>query len=332
MLAPSLRRSLPRRTCTVLAVSAALAAGCLSSSHQIHRGELTRLSQLDPAVRGDRVRVVQDFGEDDPPGAAPVEASTEVVVLPFHVHVGGGGHGHGGAARPPHGPGKPPHGGGGSSSSSSSGGDGESAAALAVVAIAVAASAVVVVGAIEGSRYDGFVRLHPMYPVHLYGAGGQHVVVPLSSIDADAVAWAERAVVVPGEGPWLDLGRAPLDRIGWNYSVLAGALQSVSADGQLGTGFGSHIQLGYFPTHQVGVLADLTLGWRDNAVGETLYDVRYGLEADVYPLSLGKLQGGCSWAPRWPRGSRTACRTPTTPGWRCPEAPSCSSSFRRGWR
>lgn len=266
---------------------APLATGCLSQSHQIHRGELARLSTLDPAVRGERIRVVQDFGEDAPPSAAPVETGAEVVVLPFHVHLGGG-QGHGGGR--PHGGPTKPHGGG--TSGGKSGGDGESAAALAVVAIAVAASAVVVVGAIEGSRYDGFVRLHPMYPVHLYGAGGQHVVVPLSSIDAAAVAWAERAVVVPGEGPWLDLGRAPLDRVGWNYSVLAGALQSVSADGQLGTGFGSHIQLGYFPVHQVGVLADLTLGWRDNAVGETLYDVRYGLEADFYPLSLGKFQGG----------------------------------------
>ncbi len=284
-----LARALVVGSATLLPVT-----GCLSQSHQISRTELARIAAAPPADRSAHVHVVQDWGGDEPTSAAPVTAETQVVFLPFQINVGGGGRGGGG--RPggghPHPGGSHGSGGSSSGSSSSSGGSAEAAAALAVVAVAVAASAVVVVGVIEGARYDGYVQLHPMHPVHLTGPSGEQIVVPLSSIDATAAAWATSAVVVPSEGPWLELGRRPLDRIGWTYAVLMGGASSVSADHGLGVGFGSHIQLGYFPTQQIGVVADVQVGWRDNAVGQTLFDLRYGLEVDAFPVAAGPLHAG----------------------------------------
>ena len=98
--------------------------------------------------------------------------------------------------------------------------------ALLVGAAAVAAVALAVT---EGARYDGWVRLHPMHPVHLYGPGGYRVM-PLAWVDPETAAWSTRAVVRPNEGPWQPLGRAPLDRHGFTYSVLGGAGQVVSGD------------------------------------------------------------------------------------------------------
>jgi len=116
--------------------------------------------------------------------------------------------------------------------------------------------------------------------------------MPLAAIDPGTAAWARRAVVVPSEGPWLELGRAPLDRRGWSYSVLMGGASSVEARGDLGTGFGSHLQLGYFPTQQLGVSFDVALGWRDSVIDETVFDSRYGLELDYFPLAAGRFHGG----------------------------------------
>ena len=74
--------------------------------------------------------------------------------------------------------------------------------------------------------------------------------------------------------------------------MLFGVASSVSATGQLGTGPVSHLQLGYFPSHQLGVLADIALGWRDNVVNETLFESRYGVEVQFCPLEAGALHAG----------------------------------------
>jgi hypothetical protein len=130
-----------------------------------------------------------------------------------------------------------------------------------------------------------------MHPVHLYGPGG-YVVVPLAQIDPETAGWAERAVVRPEEGPWHRLGRAPLDRQGFTYSVLLGAGTTVSGDGQEAVGTAGRVQLGYFPAHTFGLQLDWGFGFRDNAVGQTLYDSRLGIEATLAPLDVGRLHGG----------------------------------------
>jgi hypothetical protein len=110
------------------------------------------------------------------------------------------------------------------------------------------------------------------------------------------------------------MSRDSLDRVGATYSVLLGANSSVSADGTLGVGPGSHIQIGIFPTQTLGVVADVAFGWRQNRVDATLFDTRYALELQAYPLDLGMLHGGVfgniGLAARWedglPRGNATS--------------------------
>jgi hypothetical protein len=242
-----------------------------------------RLAQTAPEARGEHVRVIQDLVGESPPPADPVSSNTTVVLVPdVHVHGGASGHvgGSGGGA-----------GGGGAGGGSKvpnvAGDAGEAAVALAVVA-AIAGVALAVT---EGARYDGWVRLHPMHPVHLYGPGGYRVM-PLAWVDPETAAWSTRAVVRPGEGPWQPLGRAPLDRNGFTYSVLGGAGQVVSGDDTLGLGTSFRVQFGYFPTHAFGLQLDWGFAIRQNAVDRTIFDNRTGLEATFAPLDVGKLHGG----------------------------------------
>jgi hypothetical protein len=99
-------------------------------------------------------------------------------------------------------------------------------------------------------------------------------------------------VVRPSEGPWRPLGRAPLDRSGWTYSVLLGAGTAVSGDMSDAVGTSARVQLGYFPLHQLGVQLDWGFTVRDNAVGETLFDNRLGVEGTFAPLDLGRFHAG----------------------------------------
>lgn len=260
--------------------------GCLQSTHKIPRGELQRLSMLPPEERGQSVRVIQDLGGEQPPAAGRVDAGTRVDVIIFpEIHIGGGG-------RPPP---RPPEGVRPGGSGHSSGGGGGGLAGMkadeAWVLVLIAATFAIVLAATEGSRYDGWVALHPMHPVHLWGPGG-YTVLPLAHIDPGTAAWAERAVVRPSEGPWQRLGRAPLDRAGFTYSVLVGAGTAISGDGTEAAGTSARVQFGYFPMHQVGVQLDWGFTVRENVVGETLFDNRLGVEATFAPLDVGRFHGG----------------------------------------
>lgn len=268
--------------------------GCLHSTHKIPRGELMRIAQTPPELRGERVRVIQDITGDSPPPAEPVHSSTIII-----VDGGGGassaGGGGGGGAPVHHQPGKAPHLDVGKAKS-------DDARAL----IIVAAVAAVALAFTEGARYDGWARLHPMHPVHMYGPGGW-VTMPLAQIDSATAAWADRAVVQPHEGPWQELGRAPFDRAGFTYSVLLGGAQVPSAlDDNLALGTAGRVQFGYFPSHQFGIQLDWGFGYRDNSAGETIFDDRIGLEATFAPLDAGSfhggLYGGLALASRWEDG------------------------------
>ena len=271
-----------RSRCLGLLVAAALVhAGCVASTYRIGGGELARLAQTPPEARGQRVTVKQELAiEDEPPAAQPVTSDTEVIIVaPVHVYVGGSGTiGGGGGGRPPI-KGVPE-------------GKAGSAKDTAIAIIVLAVTAVVVLAVTEGQRFAGEVQLHPMHPVHLFLRDGGYMVVPLAQIDPPLAAATERAVVRASEGPWYQLSRAPLSRQGWSYSVLLGAASSVSADGRLGVGPASHLQIGYFPSEQLGVLGDLQFGWRNNRVDQTLFDTRSALELQVWPLAAGPFHGG----------------------------------------
>lgn len=253
--------------------------GCATDAYRIPKAELARISIAPPEVRGNRVRVIEEIKPLDAPDATRVEAGDVVIIPDIHISTGiqtGGGGGGAGGGR-------------GVGSIGGSGGDSKGAAILFVV---LAASALFIAAGVEGSRFDGWARLHPMHPVHLFGKDGSYAVAPLAGIDPSVLTWAERAYVRPTEGPWLELDRAPLWRQGFTYSMYGGAssMRSVAGDTAMGTAF--TIQGGYFPTQELGIQATVFLGWRDNRVGETLFDSRYTLEATLMPLQVSVLSAG----------------------------------------
>jgi hypothetical protein len=301
---------------TVLAATTLVVSGCSTTTYQISNSELMRLSQLPPAQRGQSVRVVQQLTDSDLAPQQPVSSETQIVLFPQiyvvdnrplrrpggwgpgahvgNVNTGNGLHGGGGAVHTGHG------GGGGLNFG---GGDGKG---MAIVALVIAAVALVAVASVEGARYDGFVQLHPMHPLFLYGRDGSTVEMPLAWLDPDSAAFADHADVRSTEGPWHELGRAPLDRQGFTYAMLMGTGSFASADGSKQLGTASTIQLGYYITQQLGVVASMYFGWRDNNEAQTLFESRYTLEAQGYPVAVGPLHlglyGGGGFAYRFEDG------------------------------
>ena len=257
--------------------------GCAANSYQIPKQDLARLAETPPEVRGQRVRVIQEISETSVQPADRIDGNTDVIIAPnFQIGGGvrvnargGGGGGVGGAVR-----------------GAKLGGAANDSKGAAIALLVLAATALVAVAAVEGSRFDGWTQLHPMHPVHLVGPDGLQETVPLAWVDRQAVAWADKAIVRPDEGPWRPLERAPLTRTGFGYSMYggAGSLRSTLGDRELGPAF--VLQLGYHPVNEIGVLASVFFGWRDNQLGETLFEGRYALEVQALPIVLGPLHAG----------------------------------------
>lgn len=269
--------------------AACLLGGCLTNTYQISSTELNRLAATPPDQRGEGVRVTQEFEGESPPAQPAVGHETQIVFVPRTVIVVGDGrhHHHGGRGGVGGSGGGSGGKGGKGGKLGGGGGDGKGAVILLV---AIAAGAGIVLAATEGQRFDGWVRMHPMHPVHLWGPWG-YGVVPLAQLDPQTAAVATKAVVRDREGPWTRLSRAPLDRRGWSYSVLGGAGQLDGIDGR-GVGPQFHIQLGYYPTQQVGLQLEWSPAWRDDGTDTTLLDLRVGLELDVMPLTVGPMHAG----------------------------------------
>ena len=297
------RKNVPftRPLFALLLTATMFASGCLSTAHKIPRNELIRLSQTQPEERGKKVRVIQAFSNNDgPPEQARVGPSTVVI-----VNTG-----------PNYGPGYRGNRYSGSTGAFRSGGsqlasNKKEASKYWFIIAAVAALGLAMT---EGARYDGWVELHPMHPVHLFGPYGEYMWLPLAQIDPQTAAWAQNAMVRPSEGPWNQLGRAPLNRRGFHYGVFFGASEIPShAEERLGlsdsdrSGFQGHIQAGYFPTQTIGFAFDVSMGFRDNAEGNTLYENRFGLEIQAFPLQVGRFHfggyGDIGWATRLEDGA-----------------------------
>jgi hypothetical protein len=265
-----------RALAVVLAGS--LIAGCAVNSYKIPPAELARLARVPPEARGEHVRVVQEIIASDVPVAPPVTHETPIVIAPeFEVAVGVHG---------------PRTGFGRGLKGAKIGGLGNDSKGAAVAFLFAAATAMVTAAVVEGSRFDGWARLHPMHPVHLIGHDGSYTVVPLAWLDPSALAWTDTAVVRPTEGPWLELERAPLSREGLAYGLYAGTGSLRSAAGDLAMGPAWTVQLGYFTSQELGVFASVFFGWRDNRLGATLFESRYTAEVQYMPLQLGILHGG----------------------------------------
>ena len=67
---------------------------------------------------------------------------------------------------------------------------------------------------------------------------------------------------------------------------------SRSAYGDVDFGPSFTVQGGYFPDQHIGILATISLGWRDNRVGGTLFDSSYLAELQALPLVVGPLHVG----------------------------------------
>ena len=268
------------RALAVVLAGSLLASGCAANSFRIPPDELARLARVAPEARGERVRVIQEIVPSDVPAAQPVTPETQIVFIPqVNVSVGVHGPARGGRSGGLVNPGK-------------IGGAGKDTKSAAVAVLVLAATALITAAIVEGSRFDGYARLHPMHPVHLLGKDGGYTVMPLAALDPGAAAWADTAVVRPTEGPWLALERAPLSRQGLAYGMYGGTGSLRSARGDLAMGPAWTLQLGYFATQEIGVFATAFFGWRDNRYGATLIETRYTAELQYMPLRLGILHGG----------------------------------------
>lgn len=297
------------------------ASGCLSSTHSIPQSDLLRLAHTAPEERGEQVRVIQTFvNSEQPPKSNSIEAGGPIVDASWQVDIGpsAGGrgsrlgmrhprgsrttgttssHGYSSSRSAPHAPKPSPSGksSGGGGGLSLSGIDGDAAAVVAVVVVASAAVIAVVAAGSEGARYDGWARLNNGHPVHLYGPQDSYKEVPLRELTVEDAEWAERAYVRESEGTWQALRRAPLNRQGWAYSVFVGAGELGDAMETPSLGPVSHIQLGYFPTHEFGLHADLGFGWGEaNGPEDTSarFAVSTAIEAQLLPFQSGRIHGG----------------------------------------
>lgn len=272
-----------------------LSTACLSTSHRVSKDTLRQLVTVAPEQRGDAVRVVQSIGSgDDPPRADRVQGNT-VVYVHSPIWIGGSPHHHNhshGASNSGSGASGAGNVGGGKSGGTGFGNiaKGKKADSEALIILAVAAA--LGLAATEGARYDGWVKVHPMHPVHLIGPYGEHTVVPLAHIDQRTADWAHHAVIRQEEGPWTTLGRAPLNRQGFTYSVFLGAGEIPVVDLDADPGFVGHIQFGYFPTKKFGLQLDLGMGWTEDENQQTIYASRTSLEVQGFLANAGPIHAG----------------------------------------
>ncbi|HEY4244835.1 MAG TPA: hypothetical protein VGM88_33700 [Kofleriaceae bacterium] len=259
-------------------------AACNTQSFRVSRGELQRLAATDPHTRGDHVRVTEEVLSTQVDSAPRVDDGTTILWFPgVEIGGGGGGGGHHVGGGGFHGGGG--HGGGGGGG----GGDGKGEA---IAILVVAATALVIGAAIEGSRFDGYAKIHPMQPLHLMGIDGVQRIIPLAWLQPQDAAMSYKAIVRSDEGPWHPLERAPLDRAGFTYSMYGGVGTMRSAAGDLANGTVFTIQGGYWPTQTFGIQTDIFFGWRDNRANATMFESRYMLELDAMPIAAGIFHAG----------------------------------------
>ena len=297
-----------------------LVSGCLSSSYALSEDELERLVETPPSERGDSLRVVQDVGWSDTPGSSEHWTEVDCASHPDcdacyeggsggHVHLHGHGHAHhhrvymrGGRrvvlirkpGPPSSGGGSAKGGGGGSASGGGASGGLNVGGQKELAVLAVAAAGIVTVGlvATEGSRYDGWINVHPDTLVHVEGRGGRVLSVPLSALSADDIADARRAVIVNVNGEEVEFeGRAPLDREGFTWRMELGTMQLAAPQLEGALFPSAWMAAGVFPTQELGILGFAALAGGTHEGGD-VFGTRYGLEVQAIPIDLGRLHLG----------------------------------------
>ncbi len=306
----------------------AFGAGCMTDTYRIPHEALHRVVDRDPVDRGVNLRVVQRIGPVSEPGAAHpgafvayeqacaedpgcaaahlVDAAIEVPsrsrLALYRKRLGPA------PEWRPNRPPPPPSGGptttgtrpppiargdvtsGRSTAQVLQGISGDKDAAILLVALAAVGT--VALAATEGSRYDGWVTVDPNHPVHLIHRDGTTETLPLAQLEASDLRGAPEAVIRldEGRGAYIE-GRAPLSRQGFTWKMEGGALEVPLAEGVSGIGPAATMQLGYFPTQYLGLLATLSLTGGSEHGGE-YFASRYGVEAQLLPLRLARLHFG----------------------------------------
>lgn len=167
----------------------------------------------------------------------------------------------------------------------------DDAAGAALAIVVMAAGAMAIVGATEGARYDGWLRIPENEPIHLLGADGGRLQVPLDALGPDHVMWADEVVIADGEESWMRLGRAPLDRSGFTYALDLGAGGLVARDGRAPWGFLGRMSFGGFPISELGFLGSIAFGYA-TLDGQTVFHARYAFEVHTYPIVVGRVHLG----------------------------------------
>jgi hypothetical protein len=309
---------------------AVLTSGCLSHFYEIPRTELERLAQTPPEQRGQDVYAVQQFSTDSepepapdwsyPPGEPPPGYSLTVHghwVPSFYAEYGAPTYEPPPAyhsASPVSYDGSPVHDASpvtevASDDVSSSAAQGASSLGsikgmdkLLVAVIVVGVAVGVGLAASEGARYEGRVAVHPRHPVHLRYHSGSWRTVALDELTPEHLRGIESAALSGHEGAGLWLrGAAPLNRAGFSYQFGAGHDTLALPGWRDQRSLGFRFALGYYPTKQLGLLAESRLQRGDEG-GDSFYNVRLGLEAQWYPIALWRLHlgpfvgGGQAWS------------------------------------
>ncbi|QRK07880.1 hypothetical protein JQX13_49265 [Archangium violaceum] len=330
MLSKHLR---PHALITLVAV---MTSGCLGHFYEIPRTELERLARTPPEERGQGVYAVQRFSTAEEPTPAPPWAPVTGEPPPgYYLSL----HGHWMPSfyvdygEPYYAPptyrapavhdatpvSGAPSGGSVTSVGSSAGSSLDAIKAadrLLVVAVVVGVAVGVGLAATEGLRYEGTVAVHPHHPLHLWHGDGSQSIVALDELSPEHLQGIDSATVSgrEGAGMWLR-GAAPINRAGFSYQFGAGEDTFTLPGRQSLRSLGFRFALGYYPSRKFGILADSRLQFDDDALNG-FYNVRLGLEAQWYPISLWRLHlgpfvgGGQSWS------ASAGATLPTTQGQR----------------
>ncbi|MBR59104.1 MAG: hypothetical protein CMH54_13935 [Myxococcales bacterium] len=304
-----------------------LLTGCLSNSYQVSGGELRRIAKLSHTERAENIRVLQDRGYSkgptNPPGWAPYYQPPEEETYrytadygygdawleffyPDHVHShhrswysygydrpprrGLAGHHKPKQVKPPKKTSAKPKPKKSESKDKSGKEDGEALAVFLVVAVVALTVGLI---ATEGIRYDGWVEVDPNHPLYITDQDGSERMLYLSDLTEDDVATAKRAELYGSQGAGLiRLHRAPLNRVGLVWALETGPSQ-VHHHGRsdlMGPMF--RWNLGMFPTHNIGILGEMSFVWADDATYD-VFDFRYGVQARAFlPLRAPAQLGG----------------------------------------
>ena len=173
-----------------------------------------------------------------------------------------------------------------------SGGGSGKASDTVVLLVVAAVGAALGMAATEGLRFDGEAGMNPWQLVYLRDAAGTERGVPLAQISPLDASIASKAVVKDDEGWGITrMQRRPLDRHGFAFKLGLGAMTSMCSCSAV-DGMAWNIQLGYFPHHRFGLLANWSPTFGTDSAGQSFYRHDLSLEAQAFPIQLWRLHLG----------------------------------------